>query len=92
MVSQAIAAGDVNAINYFVAQKYVEAFAELADGFFFVAVLRHAEHQMFGLQLAVHNLVADAQVDEAIVALIVFSERVNTVSSSPPSSSGSAWL
>jgi regulator of protease activity HflC (stomatin/prohibitin superfamily) len=30
MVSQAIARGDVNAINYFVAQKYVEAFAELA--------------------------------------------------------------
>jgi regulator of protease activity HflC (stomatin/prohibitin superfamily) len=30
MVSNAIAAGDVNAINYFVAQKYVEAFAELA--------------------------------------------------------------
>lgn len=30
MVSQAIAAGDVNAINYFIAQKYVEAFAELA--------------------------------------------------------------
>jgi hypothetical protein len=27
MVSEAIAAGDVNAINYFVAQKYVEAFA-----------------------------------------------------------------
>jgi regulator of protease activity HflC (stomatin/prohibitin superfamily) len=30
MVSAAIAAGDVNAVNYFVAQKYVEAFAELA--------------------------------------------------------------
>ncbi len=30
MVSAAIAEGDVNAINYFVAQKYVEAFAELA--------------------------------------------------------------
>ncbi|MDO1558419.1 SPFH domain-containing protein [Brevundimonas sp. 2R-24] len=30
MVSEAIAKGDVNAINYFVAQKYVEAFAELA--------------------------------------------------------------
>jgi regulator of protease activity HflC (stomatin/prohibitin superfamily) len=30
MVSTAIAAGDVNAINYFVAQRYVEAFAELA--------------------------------------------------------------
>lgn len=30
MVSNAIEAGDVNAINYFVAQKYVEAFAELA--------------------------------------------------------------
>jgi regulator of protease activity HflC (stomatin/prohibitin superfamily) len=30
LVSDAIAAGDVNAINYFVAQKYVEAFAELA--------------------------------------------------------------
>jgi regulator of protease activity HflC (stomatin/prohibitin superfamily) len=30
-VSEAIAAGDVNAINYFIAQKYVEAFARLAD-------------------------------------------------------------
>ena len=30
MVSQAIAKGDVQAINYFVAQKYVEAFRELA--------------------------------------------------------------
>jgi regulator of protease activity HflC (stomatin/prohibitin superfamily) len=30
VVSQAIAKGDVNAINYFVAQKYVEAFAKLA--------------------------------------------------------------
>jgi hypothetical protein len=31
MVSEAIAAGDVNAINYFVAQKYVEAFGKLAS-------------------------------------------------------------
>jgi len=31
LVSKAIAAGDVNAINYFVAQKYVEAFARLAE-------------------------------------------------------------
>jgi regulator of protease activity HflC (stomatin/prohibitin superfamily) len=31
LVSNAIADGDVNAINYFVAQKYVEAFAKLAD-------------------------------------------------------------
>jgi len=31
LVSDAIAAGDVNAINYFVAQKYVEAFAKLAE-------------------------------------------------------------
>ena len=31
MVSEAIARGDVNAINYFVAQKYVESFAKLAD-------------------------------------------------------------
>ncbi len=30
VVSEAIAKGDVNAINYFVAQKYVEAFGELA--------------------------------------------------------------
>jgi regulator of protease activity HflC (stomatin/prohibitin superfamily) len=30
MVSEAIARGDVNAINYFVAQKYVDAFAQLA--------------------------------------------------------------
>ena len=31
LVSDAIGAGDVNAINYFVAQKYVEAFAKLAE-------------------------------------------------------------
>ncbi|MET0275192.1 MAG: SPFH domain-containing protein [Phenylobacterium sp.] len=31
LVSDAISAGDVNAINYFVAQKYVEAFAKLAE-------------------------------------------------------------
>ncbi len=31
MVSQAIAKGDVNAINYFVAQKYVEAFGKFAE-------------------------------------------------------------
>ena len=30
-VSEAIAKGDVNAINYFIAQKYVEAFAKLAE-------------------------------------------------------------
>jgi regulator of protease activity HflC (stomatin/prohibitin superfamily) len=31
MVSDAIAKGDVNAINYFVAQRYVDAFAKLAE-------------------------------------------------------------
>lgn len=31
LVSSAIAKGDVNAINYFVAQKYVDAFARLAE-------------------------------------------------------------
>jgi len=31
MVSDAIEAGSVNALNYFVAQKYVDAFARLAD-------------------------------------------------------------
>ena len=31
MVSQAISKGDVNAINYFVAQKYVEAFGKFAE-------------------------------------------------------------
>jgi regulator of protease activity HflC (stomatin/prohibitin superfamily) len=31
MVSEAIAQGDVQAINYFIAQKYVEAFKELAS-------------------------------------------------------------
>lgn len=30
-VSQAIAKGDINSINYFIAQKYVEAFGRLAD-------------------------------------------------------------
>ena len=32
VVSDAVAAGDVNALNYFVAQKYVEALGRFADG------------------------------------------------------------
>ena len=32
MVSEAIAKGDMNAVNYFVAQKYVEALKEFATG------------------------------------------------------------
>jgi C-terminal region of band_7 len=32
MVSDAIASGNVQAINYFVAQKYIEAFKALAEG------------------------------------------------------------
>src|SRR3546814_4597437 len=31
MVSEAIARGDVNAVNYFVAQRYVDALGQLAD-------------------------------------------------------------
>ena len=31
MVSEAIARGDVNAVNYFLGQAYVEAFAKLAE-------------------------------------------------------------
>ena len=31
VVSEAIAKGDVNAVNYFIAQKYVEAFGKLAE-------------------------------------------------------------
>ena len=31
MVSQAIAKGDLNAINYFVAQKYIEALQNIAS-------------------------------------------------------------
>jgi regulator of protease activity HflC (stomatin/prohibitin superfamily) len=31
MVSEAISKGDTNAINYFVAQKYVEAFGQFAQ-------------------------------------------------------------
>ncbi|AWM76716.1 SPFH domain-containing protein [Phenylobacterium parvum] len=31
MVSEAISTGDVNAINYFIAQRYVDAFAKLAE-------------------------------------------------------------
>jgi regulator of protease activity HflC (stomatin/prohibitin superfamily) len=31
MVSQAIAKGDIQAVNYFVAQKYVQALSEIAQ-------------------------------------------------------------
>jgi len=32
MVSEAIASGDIQAVNYFIAQKYVEALSDFAQG------------------------------------------------------------
>src|SRR5687768_5425018 len=62
LVSDAIAAGDVNAINYFVAQKYVEAFARLADSPQQRTVIVPAEMgALVGTIAGIKELVRDAQ-------------------------------
>ncbi|MDP3591068.1 SPFH domain-containing protein [Phenylobacterium sp.] len=66
MVSEAIARGDVNAINYFVAQKYVEAFAKLAESPYQKTVIVPAEMSaLVGSLAGVGELVKTIQTDRA---------------------------
>ena len=66
MVSEAIARGDVNAINYFIAQKYVEAFAKLAESPNQKTVIVPAEMSaLVGSLAGVGELVKTIQSDHA---------------------------
>jgi regulator of protease activity HflC (stomatin/prohibitin superfamily) len=66
MVSDAIAAGDVNAINYFVAQKYVEAFGKLAESPQQKTVIVPADMaSLVGTIAGVAELVKTAQADHS---------------------------
>lgn len=65
MVSEAIARGDVNAINYFVAQKYVEAFGKLAESPQQKTVIVPAEMSaLVGSLAGVGELVKTIRTDE----------------------------
>jgi len=65
MVSEAIARGDVNAINYFVALKYVEAFAKLADSPQQKTVIVPAEMgSLTGTLVGIGELVKTAQAQQ----------------------------
>ena len=69
MVSEAIARGDVNAINYFVAQKYVEAFAKLAESPYQKTVIVPAEMSaLVGSLAGVGELVKTIQTDRTPAA------------------------
>jgi regulator of protease activity HflC (stomatin/prohibitin superfamily) len=66
LVSNAIAKGDVNAINYFVAQKYVEAFGKLADSPQQKTVIVPADMaSLVGSIAGVAELVKTAQAENA---------------------------
>jgi len=66
MVSNAIAKGDVNAINYFVAQKYVEAFGKLAESPQQKTVIVPADMaSLVGSIAGVAELVKTAQAENA---------------------------
>ncbi|MDB5457727.1 MAG: band 7 protein [Caulobacter sp.] len=66
LVSDAIAAGDVNAINYFVAQKYVEAFGKLAESPQAKTIIVPAEMSaLVGTLAGVGHLVKGAQSGQA---------------------------
>jgi regulator of protease activity HflC (stomatin/prohibitin superfamily) len=69
MVSDAIAEGNVNAINYFVAQKYVEAFAQLASSNQAKTVIVPAEMgALVGALGGIGELVKSARADAAPAA------------------------
>jgi regulator of protease activity HflC (stomatin/prohibitin superfamily) len=66
LVSSAIAKGDVNAINYFVAQKYVEAFGKLAESPQQKTVIVPADMaSLVGSIAGVAELVKTAQAENA---------------------------
>jgi regulator of protease activity HflC (stomatin/prohibitin superfamily) len=69
MVSEAIARGDVNAINYFVALKYVEAFSELARSPQQKTVIVPAEMSaLTGSLVGIGELVKTAQAQQQAAA------------------------
>src|ERR1700760_4222149 len=66
LVSNAIAAGDVNAIHYFIAQKYVEAFGKLAESPQQKTVIVPADMaSLVGSIAGVAELVKTAQAENA---------------------------
>ncbi|HEV2530746.1 SPFH domain-containing protein [Phenylobacterium sp.] len=66
LVSNAISAGDVNAINYFIAQKYVEAFGKLAESPQQKTVIVPADMaSLVGTIAGVAELVKTAQAENA---------------------------
>lgn len=66
MVSTAIAKGDVNAINYFIAQKYVEAFGKLAESPQQKTVIVPADMaSLVGSIAGISELVKTAQAEQA---------------------------
>jgi regulator of protease activity HflC (stomatin/prohibitin superfamily) len=68
MVSNAIAQGDVNAINYFIAQKYVEAFGKLAESPQQKTVIVPAEMgALVGSIAGIAELVKTAQAEQPAV-------------------------
>jgi regulator of protease activity HflC (stomatin/prohibitin superfamily) len=65
LVSNAISAGDVNAINYFVAQKYVEAFGKLAESPQQKTVIVPADMaSLVGSIVGISELVKTAQAEQ----------------------------
>src|SRR4051794_34530549 len=65
LVSNAIAKGDVNAINYFVAQKYVEAFGKLAESPQAKTIIVPAEMSaLVGSIAGITELVRTAQAEQ----------------------------
>jgi len=65
LVSSAIAKGDVNAINYFIAQKYVEAFGKLAESPQAKTVIVPAEMSaLVGSIAGITELVKTAQAEQ----------------------------
>ena len=65
LVSNAIAKGDVNAINYFVAQKYVEAFGKLAESPQAKTIIVPAEMSaLVGSIAGITELVKTAQAEQ----------------------------
>src|ERR1700740_1619299 len=80
MVSKAIAEGDVNAINYFVAQRYIDAFAQLAAAPQAKTIVVPAEMSALVGALAGIGEIAKATFGESAVSAVAAARR----SSVPP--------
>jgi hypothetical protein len=89
MVSDSIAAGNVNALNYFLGQKYIDAFAQLASGpnqKFVILPMESAG--LLGAIAGIAEMTRDAVTTQKTTATVPTAARAAAGTAVPPAGPG----